>query len=178
MRIIVDREIVEDRFRHVADDEPVPAEGDVVVSLARFRAGRDSLLAHSGRVGVRCPGETDPAEIAPDLPHLSLVALALPKFTDGRAYSTARLLRERHGFRGQLRAVGDVLRDQLFYLRRVGFDAFELAPGKSLEDALSAFDDFTVEYQPAADEPQPLWRRIRAAKEVGDGSASAPNQRA
>lgn len=183
MRIIENREVVEDRWRRVADDEPLPPEGDLIVSLARWRAERDALIAHPGRIGVRCPGETEPEELVPDFAHLSLVALELQKFTDGRAYSTARLLRERHGFRGQLRAVGNVLRDQLFYLHRVGFDAFELTEGKSLEDALSAFDDFTVWYQPAADEPEPLWRRVRRGiredrEEVRHGAARAEGRRA
>lgn len=182
MRILQNREIVEDTWLTVPDDEPLPAEGDVIVSLTRWRAQREELVARAGQVGVRCPGETEPEELAPDLATLAVIALELPKFTDGRAYSTARLLRERHGFRGQLRAVGHVLPDQVFYLHRVGFDAFELAPGKKLEDALKALDTFTVRYQPSSDEPQPLWRRLRvrvADREEGrDGSARAEKARA
>ncbi|MGB5063692.1 MAG: DUF934 domain-containing protein, partial [Candidatus Competibacter sp.] len=81
-----------------------------------------------------------------------------PKFSDGRAYSQARLLRERHGYRGEIRAVGDVLRDQLFFMARCGFDAFEPRADRSLEDALAAFGDFSASYQPAADQPLPLYR--------------------
>ena len=87
------------------------------------------------------------------------MALNFPIFRDGRAYSTARLLRDRYGFKGELRATGDVLRDQIFFMRRVGFDAFEVRGDRSIEDALKAFDDFKVTYQPSADESQPLWRR-------------------
>jgi len=90
---------------------------------------------------------------------VSLVAIELPKFTDGRGYSLARLLRDRFGYQGELRAVGHVLRDQLLYLARCGFDTFVLAEGKSLDDGLAAFEDFSVTYQPAADHDQPIWRR-------------------
>jgi uncharacterized protein (DUF934 family) len=165
MRIIENREIREDAYTRVLDDEPLPASGDVIVSLTRWRADRETLIARAGRIGVRCSGETEPEELAPDFACWSVIALELPKFTDGRAYSTARLLRERHGWRGQLRAVGDVLEDQLFYLSRVGFDAFELKPGKSLESAVRAFTTFSVVYQPGADEKQPLWRRVRRPAE-------------
>lgn len=173
MRIIRDRRIVECPYQRVGDDEPLPEKGPVLVSLERFRADRDALTGRPDTVGVRAPGETEPDELAEHAEHLSLIALDLPKFTDGRAYSTARLLRERHGYRGELRAVGNVLRDQLFYLWRCGFDAFELTEGKDLEGVLSAFDDFSVVYQPAVDEPQPLWRRRRSTAEDDDGTASA-----
>lgn len=176
MRIIHDRRIVECPYRRLADDEPIPAEGPVLVSLDRFRADTASLVRRTDPVGVRAPGETEPGELAEIAPQVELIALELPKFTDGRAYSTARLLRERHGYRGQLRAVGQVLHDQLFYLSRCGFDAFELAEGKDIEGALRAFDDFSVVYQPAVDEPQPLWRRRRLQMEGADGTAGARNR--
>ena len=88
-----------------------------------------------------------------------MVAIAFPVFTDGRGYSLARLVRERLGFRGELRAVGDVQRDQIFYLLRCGFDAFALGAGKQLDEALGAFEDFTEAYQAGADQPIPLYRR-------------------
>lgn len=173
MRIIVDRCIVECPWLRVADDEPVPESGPVLVSLDRYRAEREALVRRGDPVGVRAPGETEAEELAEHAEHLDLIALELPKFTDGRAYTTARLLRERYRYGGQLRAVGNVLRDQLFYLSRCGFDAFELTEGKDLEAALTAFDDFSVVYQPATDEPQPLWRRHRLHTEGPDGTASA-----
>lgn len=119
------------------------------------------LLERGEPVGVRLPNTTDVADLAEDLPLLAVVALEFPKFADGRAYSQARLLRERHGYRGEIRAVGDVLRDQLLFMARCGFDAFELRPDRSLEDALAAFGEFTESYQPAVDQPQPLYRRVR-----------------
>jgi uncharacterized protein (DUF934 family) len=157
MEIIKDRRIVTDGWRHVADDEAVPETGDVIVSLARWRSEGPALRARAeGRVGVRVRPDED---VDATLATLPLVALEFPKFTDGRGYTKARLLRERYGFSGELRAVGYVLRDQIFYMARCGIDAFELAKGKSLEQALGAFDEMSVTYQGAADDPRPLWRR-------------------
>lgn len=173
MRIIEDRRIVDDRYQRVADDELLPDAGPVLVSLERYRADRGALAARSDDVGVIAPGDTEPDELAELAPDVSLIAIELPKFTDGRAYSTARLLRQRHAYRGRLRAVGNVLHDQLFYLSRCGFDSFELTEGKDIEGALRAFDIFNVKYQPAVDELQPLWRRRRVQTEGSDGSAGA-----
>lgn len=134
----------------IVDDEWDP---EAVLSLEQLEG------AGQGGLAVRVTGSTDPEELAPYLSKLALILVEVPKFTDGRAYSLARLLRDRHGYRGELRAVGDVLREQLFYLWRCGFDSFVLAEGKDLEDAVSAFDDFSVTYQPAADHRLPIWRR-------------------
>lgn len=161
MEIIENRAIVEDAWRHLSDDEELPADGRVIVSLARLVRDREALLRR-GEIGVRLAPDAEIDAIAGDLDRLGVVAVQFPKFTDGRGYSLARLVRERHGYRGQLRAVGDVLRDQLFYLHRCGFDAFELAPGKSLSDALAAFGELSVTYQGAADDPRPLFRRRSA----------------
>ena len=161
-RIINNRQIIEDRWRQVADAEPLPPEGAVIVSLTRWRQERQALLARPNkRVGVRLKNDEPVADIAVDLPYFAVIALEFPTFKDGRALTQARLLRERYGYRGELRAVGDVLRDQIFFMQRCGFDAFELRSDQSLEDALEAFDEFTVTYQPAADEPLPLYRRGR-----------------
>ncbi len=156
-----------DAFIAVADDEPVPTGADVLVSLARFERDQTTLGATAGRLGVRLPSDRGLDPILAALARLSLVAIEFPKFQDGRGYSLARLLRGRHDFRGELRAVGNVLRDQLGFMQRVGFDAFELDPkfgpdGRDPAAALSAFDDFDVVYQAAADEPLPLWKRARS----------------
>ncbi|MDG4553633.1 MAG: DUF934 domain-containing protein [Candidatus Competibacter sp.] len=158
--VIKNRQIVEDRWQAVGDDDEPPT-GPLIVSLARWRRERAELLARGGPLGVRLPNTADVAELVADLALLDLVALEFPKFSDGRAYSQARLLRERHGYRGEIRAVGDVLRDQLFFMARCGFDAFEARADRGLEDALAAFDDFSASYQPAADQPLPLYRRGR-----------------
>jgi uncharacterized protein (DUF934 family) len=151
-RLIKNLTLVADAWRE-ATEGPLP-EGDVIVPLARFAVERDALLARDGRLGVRLGPDDDPAGLAGDLARLDLIALSFPKFTDGRAYSQARLLRERLGFAGELRAVGDVLRDQLLLMARCGFDAFELRADKDPDDALGAFADYSVAYQaPAAPAP-------------------------
>ncbi len=158
--VIKNRQIVEDRWQPIGDEDALPV-GAVIVSLARWQRERAELLARGGPLGVRLPNTADLAELVADLPLLEVVALEFPKFSDGRAYSQARLLRERHGYRGEIRAVGDVLRDQLFFMARCGFDAFEPRADRSLEDALMAFGEFSASYQPAADQPLPPYRRGR-----------------
>lgn len=156
--VIKNRQIVEDHWQAVADDAALPT-GPVIVSLARWQQERVALRERGTPVGVRLPNTTPIADLAADLPALALVALEFPKFADGRAYSQARLLRERYGYTGEIRATGDVLRDQLFFMARSGFDAFEVRADRSLEDALKAFSDFSESYQPAADQALPLYRR-------------------
>lgn len=155
--IIRDRVIVEDDYIHVADGAELPASGKPIVSLARYIKERDTLLARPA-LGVRVPPDKLPADI-PDLQRLSLIALELTKFTEGRPYSVGRLIRQRHGFAGELRAVGYVLRDDLRYLERCGFNSFELKEGKSLTSALEAFAELGPTYQPDAKLPLPTYRR-------------------
>jgi uncharacterized protein (DUF934 family) len=159
MRIIKGQEIVEDQWVHVEDEQPLP-EGDVIISLARWQAEKDTLIGRNqGGLGVRVSPDYHAEDIADDLEHFDVVALDFPVFRDGRAYSTARLLRDRYNYEGEIRATGDVLRDQLFYMFRCGFDAFEVRADRSIDDAIKAFSEMTVTYQPATDEPLPLWRR-------------------
>ena len=158
-------EVRDDPYRHVGDAEVFAPGEDVIVSLARWRREASALRRRPGRTGIRVPGEADPAEVAAALEGAALVAIEIPTFTDGRAYSTARLLRSRHGYAGELRAVGDVLRDQLLALWRCGFDAFELAGLLDEERAVEAFDDFSVRYQPDARGTPPIWRRRADAAE-------------
>jgi uncharacterized protein (DUF934 family) len=160
MEIIRNREIVEDHWIRIDDQQPLPASGDVIVSLARWLAEKDALLGREGKVGVYLGPDDEVDAIGPDAQRLPLIAISFPVFSDGRGYSQARLLRQRFGFAGELRAVGNVLQDQLFYMARCGINAYELTPGKSLQDALAAFGDFSVTYQPAADDPRPLFRRV------------------
>ena len=155
--------VVTDAWVQVQDTEPVPTWGDVVVPLARRLREPEVGTGRDGRLGLRVPGETDATELARLLDGLALIEVEFPKFTDGRGYSLARLLRDRHGYRGELRAVGHVLRDQVFFMARCGFDSFVMAEGQSLDEALTAFDDFSLTYQPAADHDQPIWARRRAA---------------
>lgn len=143
-----------------AESATLPA-GPVIVPLALWQARKAELLAR-GDVAVWLDANEGPEAIADDLGQLPLVAVNFPKFTDGRGYSTARLLRERYGFRGEIRAIGDVLVDQLHFMSRCGFDAFALRTDQKPETALALFAPFPESYQPGVDEPAPLFRR-RAA---------------
>ena len=129
----------------------VPLTGDWIVPLAIWHEQRAQLARRSGRNGVLLENIDDPRMLVSDFDKLALIAVRFPKFTDGRGYSIARLLR-RLGWKGELRAVDDVLRDQLFYMTRCGFDAFALRADQDAEVALTAFSDFSAPYQPAIDE--------------------------
>ena len=142
--------------------QPLP-RGPLLVPLATWRKRRAQLLGRLEPLGVWLEPHEDPADIAEDLPVLALVAVHFPKFTDGRGYSIASLLRRRHGYGGELRAFGDIGRDQLFYLARVGFDSFRLAEHRDPEAALASFDDFSLRYQGSVDDPLPLFRKRPAA---------------
>jgi len=136
-----------------------PAPGaQLILSLAQWKLHAQALLAAGARLGICLEPAEGPEEIAGLLDRVELLAVRFPAFTDGRGYSSARLLRQRYGWTGELRAVGDVLRDQMFYLARCGFDTFDLADGESVQAALAAFGDFTETYQAAADRG-PLFRR-------------------
>ena len=146
MQILKDREIIEDSFRHIADEEIVDGD-NVSVSLARWQQEKSQLQQHDGKVGVRL-GSTDSVEsIAGDLEAISLVELNFPAFTDGRLFSTAKLLRIRYGYQGEIRAVGNFMLDQVFYLSKIGVNAFQLNNTEQLPVALAALDDFSVSYQ-------------------------------
>jgi len=164
MPLIKQKQLVQDdSWTFVADDRELPASGDVVVSLARAT----DLIQRNGRLGVRVEPEDDVQAVAKLLTKVSLVAINFPKFGDGRGYSKARLLRERFGYQGELRAVGEVLADQLQYMLRCGFDSFALAEGKDVAAAIRAMQDFTITYQAATDDPRPLYRRVaRGEKSV------------
>ena len=156
MKVVKDRKVIEDAWRLVKDDEA--AGPNAIVSLARWNAERDSLLA-AGPVGIVLRSSEAPDEIQ-DLEKAPLIALDFPAFTDGRGYSSARMLRTRFGYKGEIRAIGDVMRDEMFYMSRVGIDSFAVKATKDIEKALSAFDDFSVTYQAAADDERPLFRRV------------------
>jgi uncharacterized protein (DUF934 family) len=138
---------------------PIPQSGDIIVPLTAWLEQRERLLSRSGRLGVWFDGNEEPAAIASDLKHFDVVAVNFPKVADGRGYSIGRLLRERYGWKGELRAIGDVQRDQLFFLAGCGFNAFALREGEDPEAALAAFGEFTEGYQASALQPLPLFRR-------------------
>jgi uncharacterized protein (DUF934 family) len=137
---------------------PLPA-GDIIVPLDAWLRASAQLSKHDGRIGVWLSGKDDPAALCAKFSNLVLIAVQFPKLADGRGYSIGTLLRERYGWRGELRAIGDVQRDQLLFLERCGFDTFALREGENVETALRAFDDFSERYQGAVDQPLPLFRR-------------------
>ncbi|HEX5801802.1 MAG TPA: DUF934 domain-containing protein [Azospira sp.] len=167
-QIIKNRQAVNDDYTlltlaegETADTVALPA-GAVIVPLAVWQARKAELQSRTTPVGVWLAAGEGPEAIAADLAALPVVGVHFPKFVDGRGYSTARLLRERYGYAGEIRALGDVLHDQLFLMARCGFDAFALKEGKDIAKAVAAFETFKNPYQAAVDQPQPLFRR-RAA---------------
>jgi uncharacterized protein (DUF934 family) len=173
--LIKDRAVVEDRWtllRDAASLADVPAGTPVIVPLPLWQAEHDALAAR-GDVGVWLKPNEDPDALAGDIAHLPLIAVDFPKFVDGRGYSSARLLRDKYRFGGELRAIGDVLRDQLYYLRQCGFDAFAVRSDRNAVDAIVAFDDFTDNYQSTVARPVPLFRRRRPDGGV-DGKTGLP----
>lgn len=127
----------------------LPEATPVIVPLRLWLAARAALIAR-GDAGVWLAPADDPAVLAPDIARVPVIAVDFPSFTDGRGYSTARLLRERYGYRGEVRAIGDVGRDQLAYLRQAGFDAFAVRAGTDVDTALAGLADFADGYQATA----------------------------
>ena len=158
-QIIKSRAVIQDNWQLLEQGAALPFSGDVIVPLDLWTSERAALSFRLGRIGVWLEADADPAVLAPDLARLDVIAVRFASFTDGRGYSIARLLRERHGYRGELRAIGDVLRDQLYYLSRCGFDAFALRADQNPAQALSALDDFSEAYQASVERPEPLFRR-------------------
>ncbi|QQS10915.1 MAG: DUF934 domain-containing protein [Rhodospirillales bacterium] len=166
MPLLRDGNVVEDRWTRVDDAAEIPADAPAIVGFARLAREGDALTGRNGPLGVALRNTDAVEDLAPYLPRLALVALEFPKFSDGRAFSQARLLRERHGFKGELRATGNVLPDQLLHMRRCGFDAFELAKGDPAKSWARAVRGFSAHYQPAGDAAAPvsaLRRRVAAA---------------
>lgn len=151
MALLKNGEFVADPWAKAAALDEVPANGPVLVSLELWQHQRGVLLRRAAPLGLQLASDQPPELVLDVLENFSLIALEFPKFTDGRAYSYARNLRERYGYEGEVRAVGNVLRDQLPLLRRCGFDAFELPDRAQGEGWITAFSDISVVMQPAAD---------------------------
>ena len=163
-KLIRNRRVAADSWQLLkvaADGAPpaVSAEGDVIVPLKLWLARRDALAVRAGRTGVWLDSLDSAEALAADVKRLPLIAVNFPVFSDGRGYSTARLLRERYFYTNELRAIGDVGRDHLLNMQRCGFDAFALRDGEDADSALEAFDELPVAYQASVVEPQPLFRR-------------------
>ena len=159
MPLVKSGRIVEDQFVRIADDAPVPDGVAVIVSGARFLADAEALTQRVEAVGVVWPNNRPIAELAPYLNRIALVALVFPGFRDGRGYSQARILRERYGFGGELRATGQVLRDQFLFLLRAGFDSFEVTKEADAAAFAESTRRFNVFYQPTGDGRMTAFRR-------------------
>ncbi|VAW04789.1 Oxidoreductase probably involved in sulfite reduction [hydrothermal vent metagenome] len=154
MKIIKDKAIVTDSWTHYPGEGDLPA-GDVIVPLGVWQEA--DLSGHN--VGLLLEPGDDMSNIRDDLDFFDLIAINFPTFMDGRGYSMAKILRDRYGYTKEIRAVGDVMRDQLFYMQRCGFTSYEIKSGKDINDALKGLEDFSVTYQTSSDEPLPLYRR-------------------
>ena len=148
--------LAEDPFTAIADDQDI-APGDVIISLTRFQAEGDRLLSEGRAVGVRIEPAEEVEALAYDLPRLAVVAVAFPKYRDGRGYTSARILRERLGFKGEIRAVGEVLREQAGFMTRCGVDGFEPADGSTPDQWAHAVRRHRHVYQRAADARPPAF---------------------
>ena len=151
MPLVKGGKIVNDEYVQLADDAALPEAGAVLVSAARFLADPEVLLQRREKVGVVWPNSRDVEDLLPYVERLALIALVFPSFRDGRAYSQARLLRERYFFRGELRATGQVLRDQFVFMLRAGFDAFEVKKQSDAEAFAQTVKRYSVFYQPTGD---------------------------
>ncbi len=162
--------IIDDPWQQIDDESRVPSGIPVIVTYARWQKERDTLLERNGELGIILASDQSPDLIADDLHRFTLVCLDFPKFTDGRAYSHARRLRARYDFAGEIRAVGAVLRDQLLFMRRCGFDSFHIPDEADAADWTVAFNDFSQRYQPTVDQT-PTATQLR----LDQGSPSGPH---
>lgn len=163
-KLIKNRAIVEDSWHLLKEVNDLDEIADksaqsLIVPLAFWLEHRQALKQRSGKTAVWLQSNELPAALGEDLHSMALIALNFPVFSDGRAFSSARELRSNFMFKGELRAVGDVLRDQLFYMARCGFDAFVLREDQNIDTAVAAFQDFQEGYQVSVDKPEPLFRR-------------------
>ena len=167
-KIIKNEQIVDDAWQILKLSEGQTPETlalpttATLLPLAIWLARKDEIIAAQQPIGVWLDSSEGPEVIASDLGHFAIIGINFPKFADGRGYSSARLLRERYAYRGEIRAIGDVLQDQLFFMRRCGIDAYAVREDKDIDAALAGLRTFSETYQAAVDQPQPLFRR-RAA---------------
>lgn len=146
MPILKNKQIIADNWRYIADDMPL-FDGDITISVRHWLKNKQQLAKHNGRLGLRLISTDNLADISCDLAHFDLIEIEFSAFTDGRGFSMAKLLKSRFYFNGELRATGNFMRDQIFYLARVGIDSFSLGDSIDIESAITALDEFTVYYQ-------------------------------
>jgi len=159
MPLVKNGKVVDDPYVRILDDAAIADDTAVIVPAARLLADAGEFVQRAGATGVLWLNDRNVSELSPHLDQLALVALVFPNFRDGRAYSQARILRERHHFRGELRATGQVLRDQFLFLHRAGFDAFEVTKSTDAAAFVETIHRYSVFYQPAGDGQAPAFRR-------------------
>jgi uncharacterized protein (DUF934 family) len=153
--------VVDNSWQLVAADADTLTAGDILISVTYWQANQQQLADHSGNVGVWVDGHEEVEEFAGSIATVPVIAINFPKFVDGRGFSMARLLRERYGYIGEIRAIGQFIRDQLFMMQRCGFNAFQFDSEIDLAAASKSLSDFSDSYQVAADQPEPLFKRQR-----------------
>ena len=162
-RLIKNNAVVEDSWKLVDDksitDLTLLPEGNIIIPLQVWQHCKQELLARGMLVGVWLDSDESPEDLAADLDKIALVAINFPVFSDGRGYSSATLLRKQFNYKGEIRAIGDVLRDQLFYMKNCGIDSFVLRADRNADEALSSFKDFSESYQSTVTNPKPLFLR-------------------
>ncbi len=167
-KLIKDRQIIDDGYQLLTLNPDgglpaIPPAGDVIVPLGAWLQQGQALLDRTGQTGVWIDSHEEVEQLGSAANRFALVAVRFPAFTDGRGFSTARLLRERYGYQGELRAIGDVFKDLLYYMQRCGFNAFAVREDKDIHEALKGLNDFCDGYQTSVDRPEPLFRRRNAA---------------
>lgn len=155
MRLVKNGRPIDDPWTYVTEDQDIPPNVAAIVPLGRWLDQREILLGRNTPIGVRLAADDAPEAIAADVDRFDVIALEFPTFRDGRAYSSARLLRERFGYEGEIRAVGNVLRDQFAFMARCGFDTIEAQKPEDAVEWSAALGEISVSYQPASDTRQP-----------------------
>ncbi len=147
MPLLKDGRLIEDHWQFISDDDDIPVEGDIAVSLVRLKNSIEILVMRHGNLGVVLDNDADAHDLAPYIDNLALIALQFPAFTDGRAYSQARIITTQLNFTGELRATGNVLADQGVFMSRCGFNSFEIAVRQPPHLWLSLANAMSLAYQ-------------------------------
>lgn len=158
-QVLKDNRLIDDSWTLLTEDSESLPSGDILLSYSQWQTFSDQLDSHDGSVGVIIEGNADIEDIIEPLLKLPLIAINFPKFADGRAFSSARLIRERYKYTGEIRAVGGFIRDQLYYLSRCGFNAFKFDDSVDLTESAKSLQDFSEAYQVSVDQESPLFRR-------------------
>ena len=158
-QVLKDNRPIDDSWTLLNEDSESLPSGDILLSYSQWQTFSDQLDSHDGSVGVIIEGNADIEDIIEPLLKLPLIAINFPKFADGRAFSSARLIRERYEYTGEIRAVGGFIRDQLYYLSRCGFNAFKFDDSVDLTESAKSLQDFSEAYQVSVDQESPLFRR-------------------